>query len=396
MKIGVSGPFLLSSFGPELGVTRAELKSLPSGLGGTQLVHLVRELLERDYEVVVFTLDRSIPVGTEVILNGDKLKVCVGPYRERHRARDFFHTERHYLRSAIEREAPDVVHAHWTYEFALAALDSKVPTLITARDAPFSILRFNLSPYRAVRTAMAIAVARRAKHMTAISPYVAKHFQRFLRYRGAITIVPNGFSLISVEGGRSEACERPLTLGSIANGWGGRKNTKAAIRAFNGFHRSNPKSRLLLIGVGHELDGPAHHWSKHQGMEEGIVFMGELPYQQLLTILHTEIDILIHPAVEEAFGNTIIESMAAGIPVITGRGVAGPEFIIDDGRTGVLVDVRNPERIQDAIDHLARNVELRKSLGQNARETVEARFSIASVTDQFVEGYRRVIGSPNE
>ena len=60
---------------------------------------------------------------------------------------------------AIDPRDPDIVHAHWTYEFALGAIESRVPTVVTAHDAPLSILRLNPTPYRLARTVMAWQVA---------------------------------------------------------------------------------------------------------------------------------------------------------------------------------------------------------------------------------------------
>jgi hypothetical protein len=68
------------------------------------------------------------------------------------RAWDLFAQERAGLERAMREDPCDVVHAHWTYEFALAALASGQPTLVTARDwAPTILLmqrRLRLLPYR--------------------------------------------------------------------------------------------------------------------------------------------------------------------------------------------------------------------------------------------------------
>src|SRR6188508_1637611 len=121
--------------GPCAPVQLAELlsessrNSLPEGLGGPPLNLLVRELVARGRSVLAITFDRH--VLEEHVLEGPNLKICVGPYRPRP-ARDFFATERAFLRRVLQRERPDIVHTHWTYEWALATQASGLPHVITA------------------------------------------------------------------------------------------------------------------------------------------------------------------------------------------------------------------------------------------------------------------------
>ena len=158
MRLGICGPLEVEPF-------RAWLEDppehLPRGLGGTPVVDLARAALTAGWQVVLFSLDPE--VQHEVILRGPQLKICMGPFRPRRRARDLFHAERAYLSQTVRTERPDIVHAHWTYEFALGAIESGVPAVVTAHDAPWSILRWNPTPYRLVRTIMAWQVARRAR-----------------------------------------------------------------------------------------------------------------------------------------------------------------------------------------------------------------------------------------
>ena len=155
--LGMIGPILTADFRDYLHPEQWR-PDLPQGLGGSPVNLLSRELLRRGHRLAIFTL--SPDVADEVVLTGPSLKLCIGPYRPRHRARDFFAVERAYLTQAIAREQPDILHAHWTYEFALPAQASGLPHVLTAHDAPLSILRLAPTPYRLVRTLMAYRVLR--------------------------------------------------------------------------------------------------------------------------------------------------------------------------------------------------------------------------------------------
>ena len=80
---GIAGPVDLKALQGYFGD-----KAIPIGLGGTVLPPLIDEIIQRGHKVILFTLDNKIT--RPLIIESDKLKIWVGPYRNRHRARDFF------------------------------------------------------------------------------------------------------------------------------------------------------------------------------------------------------------------------------------------------------------------------------------------------------------------
>ena len=191
--LGMLGPLNLADFRKYL-YPDSWRDDLPKGLGGTPVNLLSCELLNRGHRLVIFTLDPA--VQDEIVLEGINLRICIGPFRPRakHRALDFFAVERDYLLRAIKRERPDILHAQWTYEYALAAQASGLPHVITAHDAPISIVRLNFTIYRIVRTLMAYRVLTRARRVASVSPYVQEHLRRFMLYKGTDEVISNGLS----------------------------------------------------------------------------------------------------------------------------------------------------------------------------------------------------------
>jgi hypothetical protein len=199
MRIAITGQISLRQLADLLDQPAA----VPAGRGGTPPLPEVRALIARGHDVSLVTLDPDLT--SEVVLRGDRLTVHVGPFRQRHAARDGFRMERQFVAQTLLRCRPDVVHAHWTYECALGALATGLPTVVTAHDAPLVALRHNLPTTRmgplfaqvptaahfSVCAAMAALVARKATRLIAVSPYVERHFRRVLRYRGEITVIPN-------------------------------------------------------------------------------------------------------------------------------------------------------------------------------------------------------------
>lgn len=378
--IGVLGPIALEEFRDHL-PAHGLAPGAPRGLGGAPVNLHVRELLRRGRRVVVFSLDPS--VTGESVIKGERLKVCFGPYTDR-RARAYFRRERDYLLGALLRERPDVLSAHWTYEFALAAIASGIPHVVTAHDAPWTILRHNPIPYRAVRTVMAYHAARLTHRMVAVSPHVADHLSRYGFHSGPIEIVPNG---VPPEFFQAPAARQPdgtPTFASVfSGGWRGLRNGARAIEAFARVRRDLPAARLLLIGDECAADGPAAAWARERGFDAGIDFLGRLPYAAVMDTLAHRTDVLVHPALEESFGMVLLEAAAAGVPVIAGKASGAVPWVLGAGAHGVLVDVRSPPDIAAAMHRLGTDPQARRALAATARQAMRERFDIRRTTDRY-------------
>jgi L-malate glycosyltransferase len=389
--IGMAGPIALAEFREHLHPRHCG-SDLPKGLGGTPVNLLSRELLRRGRRLVIFTLDPA--VNDEMVLEGESLRICVGPLRPT-RARDFFSVERDYLLRAIGREAPDILHAQWTYEYALAAQKSGLPHVITAHDAPITILRLNLIPYRIARTLMAYRAVMRARRVVSVSPYVLEHIRRFMFYSGSEEVIPNGlpqrlfqFPVPPRHQGKA------VVFATVLTGWNGCKNGQVAIEAFAYHRRHHPGDRLMMFGYGHGPGERAETFAQNRGLAEGIEFVGQRPYEEVLSRLASEADVLVHPSLEESHGLALIEAMALGIPVIGGINSGAVPWTLDQGRAGILVDVSSSEAVAKAMAYLAEHFQERISLGSRGKAMVMERFHIEAVADAYERIYSDLAASP--
>jgi len=385
--VGITGPINLGDFREFVDPSQWH-DQLPKGQGGTPVNLLCRELLKRGQRLVVFSCDAA--VKDEVVLEGVRVRVCVGPKGKRP-ARNFFRVERDYLQRAIRREKPDLMHAHWTYEYAMPVQTSGLPHVITAHDAPINILRHSFIPYRMARTLMAYRVTSRASRIVAVSPYVADHLRKFMLYGGSKEVVPNGmpdhiFNRTAGARGTGHA----LTFATILVGWGGYKNGHVAIEAFAHLRGRVPEARLLMFGATHGPGEQAEAWARARGLEQGIEFVGQLPYDLLMSRVAAEVDVLVHPALEEAQPMALIEAMALKIPVIGGKSSGGVPWTLDNGRVGLLVDARSPDEMADAMARLASDPEARRALGEQGYALARQRFHIDNVVDAYQAIYREL------
>lgn len=385
--VGVTGPITLADFREFIdpGQWRDDL---PKGQGGTPVNLLCRELLNRGRKLVVLSCDSS--VKDEIVLRGNNLRLCVGPKGVRP-ARNFFRTERNYLSQAIAREKPDVIHAHWTYEYAMPVQRSGIPHLVTAHDAPLRCLWFNFIPYRVARTLMAYRVLSRAKRVVSVSPYVARHLRRYMFYRGPEEVIPNGLPPVSVSSARRAASGEKVVFASVLPGWNELKNGATLLRAFAELDGGRSGHRLMMFGAGFGRGESAHQWAVAEGVASGVEFVGHLPHQALLERLANDVDVLVHPSLEEAQPMAVIEAMSLRIPVIGGRDSGGVPWTLDGGRAGLLVDVSKPREIALAMRTLVDDPLLRENLGGLGADLVRKRYQIDAVADAYERIYEGLL-----
>jgi L-malate glycosyltransferase len=398
MKIGIAGPITTASVSQYL---IGDVSSMPKGMEGAPFLGtLIATLIERGHEVSAYTLDRAVPdsLSQPIVAHGRHgFKIYYGHYRPHSfrfngrrpgRILDFFRTECLVMQAAIMADKPDVVHAHWTYEFALAAIASERPYVVTCHDSPYLVLKLAPNVYRFGRYLMARSVFSKAKIITAVSPYLKAEIQKYSPV--PITVVPNPLPtavlgpLLDVS--RHYGGER-YQIAIILTGWSMRKNPEPALKAFAKFRLSARHSTLHLFGYDFGVGEKGHLWAKTQGIGEGMVFHGYLPPAELLQQLNT-MHLLVHPAIEESFGMAVVEAMALGIPVIGGIRSGAVPWLLGQGSAGLLVDVTSMEAIYEAMVEILNNRTLYENYATAGIDRVRKEFHPAIVASKYEEIYR--------
>lgn len=237
------------------------------------------------------------------------------------------------------------MNAHWSYEFAWAALDSQRPTLVTVRDHAWAILRYSPDAYRVMRLLMNAIVLRRARCLTANSAYLRERLPQ--RLQSSTVVIPNFY----VESEWS-AWQRPVaktrTILTVANGFARRKNVHAALRAFALVRLRHPDMEYRLIGDDMGPGETAARFAEAEGLHAGVTFVGRQPYERTIEEIRRAM-ILLHPALEESFGMTILEAMVVGTTVVAGQNSGNVPFLLGSGAAGFVCDVRDPPAIAGAV-----------------------------------------------
>ena len=165
------------------------------------------------------------------------------------------------------------------------------------------------------------------------------------------------------------------------------KNLTSLIEAFATVRAQSPRSMLVVVGDGGEremLESFAHD----VGVDGAVRFLGaRADARRILPAF----DVYANSSVSEGVSLTILEAMAAGLPVVATK-VGGTSEVIENGATGVLVPARYPARLADALLALSWSGEYRRGLGSAARRSVEVRFALDNMVERYAVVYDRLAG----
>ncbi len=198
---------------------------------------------------------------------------------------------------------------------------------------------------------------------------------RFPAAEGIVTSIPNGVDVrkFAEAGGRRERLRESFGLspddfaiGTIAN-FRRVKNHLCLLRAFALLGTANPGARLVFVGRGYADDGEnsekeVREYVQTHGLEDRVLFAG---YREDIADILKSLDLFCLPSVSEGLPVSVLEAMAAGVPVV-GSNVRGIKEVVRHGRTGLLFPSNDETGLARAIESLMGDVGARNRLTEEA------------------------------
>lgn len=233
---------------------------------------------------------------------------------------------------------------------------------------------------------------RSADRVTVISRYL-DDLARRLGAKGEIDVIPNGVDLklfsSPVAEERRQALRRELGLIStdrilVSTSRLVRKNgLDILIRSLGALPASlRPHVKLVLVGRGKE-ETFLRDLAKSEGLTNQIIFAGEKSYESLPQYLAVA-EVFVRPSRSEGMGNSFIEAMAAGLPVI-GTSVGGITDFLNDGVTGLVVEPERIDLLAQAIATFLGDRLLRQHCIANGRALVLERYGWTHIAEAYAE-----------
>jgi len=104
--------------------------------------------------------------------------------------------------------------------------------------------------------------------------------------------------------------------------------------------------------------------------------------------------VFVLPSLYECMPVTLLEAMASGKPVIVSD-IPGPQDIITQGYNGFLFEKENVDELKKYLELLLTSSELRKKIGENARKTVEDKYTFTKIADEYLKVFNDLVGDRN-
>lgn len=311
------------------------------------------ELLRNGHHVIVVTSD--VPGFKEdEVLKGDNILIHIvrsnpGLYVTSTLSRIYMIPR---LKKALKLYVADmeVLHAQWTYDFALAAksFEKELPVFCSVRDwCPYimSIQKgFKKMQWFIYYLIFKKVMKSERIHFIANSEYTYNCIKRDYPNKD-VSIIYNPIDKQYVLSEKKKKITSPTFISIAGDLAEGRKNIGTLIMAFAKFYINHKDSVLKLVGE----DSGIRQKYDHNHLFDGVEFLGVMDHHALID----EIDnctCLIHPSLEETFGNILIEGMARKVVVIGGKDSGAVPQVMGNGEFGILCDVTSEQSIVDAME----------------------------------------------
>src|SRR5258708_22479400 len=289
------------------------------------------------------------------------------------------------LARLVRQHEIEIVHAHVARDYPLAALAAR------RAGAPLVLTRHVLFPLNRIHR----VTLRRTSRVIAVSQAVAEGLQaqglfdpeKVVRIYNGIDIDRFGREAFA---GHEESAGKKLRVGMIGH--------LAPIKGQEDFIRAAG----IVCGVRDDVDfvvageDKSRSGENRRRLEKLIDELGlnqrvSLPgwVEDVANILPA-FDLFVSPSRSEPFGLSIVEAMAAGVPVVATMSEGAGE-IIEDDQTGRLVSIGDVEALASAIGELLSDAKERNRLSDSARRAVRERFSLERMLEATEEVYRQVL-----
>lgn len=153
-----------------------------------------------------------------------------------------------------------------------------------------------------------------------------------------------------------------------------RKGWKELCAAVEGIHGVDD---VVLVSVGGKPEMTA-------GSGKTLINLGKVDDDRILSLAYSAADVFVIPSLQESFGQTVIESMACGTPIV-GFASGGITDTVRPGVTGSLAATGNVSELRDAIVDLLRDDAKRLAIGERCREIALAEYAL-DVQAKMYEG----------
>jgi glycosyltransferase involved in cell wall biosynthesis len=347
-----------------------------------------------DVELHILMHDKRFSKDYRFTENGIHFHLFHAPIPQIPRPLALYQLDRWKYYAELKTINPDIVHGHGTENiFSYIAVTSGYPHVISIQ----AIIENLVKEYKRISRRMFEHMivqfverytVRRAKNFIIKAPFAAS-FIRKHNTKASIHLLENIIHerYFAVERIKQGSIKKIVFVGTLIN----TKGVEELIAAFHIIAVEFPDTELHLIGTGTTtyVDSVLTPMIRSGPGRDQIILRGHLSENDIAE-LYAEAAMLVLPSYFDTSPNVVAEAMVSGVPVI-GTDVGGIPFMVNTGKTGTIVPLRDAQKLTESMKIYLSNPALAEKHAQAGRSEARTRYGEQRFVDQVLKIYRSII-----
>jgi glycosyltransferase involved in cell wall biosynthesis len=159
------------------------------------------------------------------------------------------------------------------------------------------------------------------------------------------------------------------------------------LQAFRNLRKKYNNLKLLILGDFETEDPIPYSEKRYIENDSNIIFLG---FQQNPFTYYKFMDIFVLPSHREGFANVCLEAALFELPIITTNATGAIDTVID-GKTGLIYEVGNVKQLEEKIEFLIKNPEIRTIMGIEGKKRVIKEFSSERIWNELDHLYKTLL-----
>jgi glycosyltransferase involved in cell wall biosynthesis len=230
-----------------------------------------------------------------------------------------------------------------------------------------------------------VALIKRADLITVVARSVANELQDYPIGQKDIIVMGNGIDSTMFTPIQHNSSEKYILFtGRLSY----RKGLFDLIESAQYVCAHHPEISFYITGSG-ILSEKLKERISELGLTQHFKFLGFVTREELIR-LYQHATLYVLPSHYEGLPTVLLEAMACGLPVVA-TAVSGNLDVITDQKNGLLIPPKAPQQLAEAITNVLDDENLRKTLGANARKTIEQHYTWDKISDHFLTQYQSLL-----
>ena len=287
----------------------------------------------------------------------------------------------------IKQIKPDIVHGHGTEgPFSLAAVYSGFRNVVSIQGIISEVVKVCPTMRWRIIKHIEQHTIRKAKAINAKTEFSVS-FIKGINSDAQIYFIEPSIKDVYWKSPIPPPAKNLFFVGSLIE----RKGIREWIEAVSILAKRFKDLKGYIIGWGNSnYEGMLKDMVNDRGLNGRIKFTGKLESDEIVE-LFSKGGVFCLPSHMENCPNSVMEAMAAGLPVVATK-VGNVGRMVKDGESGFLVDKQNIPHTTDALSSIFKNPNLHNQMGQRGREIASKRWKPALIAEKHMEMYQDLIG----